>query len=225
MSTPAAAKNQASKLPEKMKGTKLPDIFELDEDGDFEGWEHSVRYCLRHFSLHYVIRTDLARPKETDPGYKVWEFYSTLVGGWLYTLCSETIRRQLNTEEDIFADDMFRRIEKIMIGRVDFEWITAKVRAFLNMKPTEYDSVGDYIVVFTEQLQKVRDAGVQLPWAYALVMLLEELDGELSVVKLKREEFKALTAQQITESKFAEICKSLRIASKIDEARGTNSVN
>lgn len=212
-------------MPEKMKGTKLPDIFELDEDSDFEEWEHLVRCFLRHFSLHYVIRTDLARPKETDPGYKVWEFYSTLVGGWLYTLCSETIRRQLNTEEDIFADDMFRRIEKIMIGRVDFEWITVKVRAFLNMKRTEYDSVGDYIVVFREQLQKVRDAGVQLPWAYALVMLLEELDGELSVVKLKREEFKALTAQQITESKFDEICKSLRIASKIDGARGTNSVN
>lgn len=213
-------RTQAHLLPKKAKKTRIENIDKLEEDTDFAEWTNTVWNTLRPLRLRNLVNSELPRPKENDPEYDVWEYYSTVVGGWLYTQCSPAIRHRLNMElpeeiSDHFADDVMDSIEKIILMSNRYEDVEGLIKKFTLIKLTDYRKPYDFIDDFERQLQHLQCSKVPIPTVYALVILLEQLGKEYPFeVKKRREELKDLQPGRVTLAQLREICEDIRIIDK-----------
>lgn len=204
-------------LPEKAKKTRIDNIDKLEEDTDFDEWKNTVWNTLRPLRLRNLVNSELPRPEENDPEYDVWEFYSTVVGGWLYTQCSPAIRHRLNMvlpEEisDHFADDVMDSIERIMlIMSMSYKDVERNIKDFTHIKRADYRTACAFIDGFQRQLQDLQCSKVPIPTVYALVILLEQLKTEFAYeVNNIREELKDLQPGSVTLAQLRMVCEGIR---------------
>lgn len=131
-------KTQSDLLPTEIKAIEIDKLDEndiLERDTDFPEWKTMIDCTLLPLRCYDLVQSNIPRPKPEDTCHRVWHYYSTVVGGWLYSQMSDSIRSDLvhaRTKEgdDFHADVVMERIEKIVLGNGRVQTILFKLNTF-----------------------------------------------------------------------------------------------
>lgn len=227
------SRTQLDLLPREIQVLNIDNVATLESATDLEPWKVSIRYLLRLNRCHNLIRADLPRPSREEDGYTAWKYYSIVVAGWLYGQVSDSIKRRLDNSgvtkgDDMFADVVMETIERVVLeedGRLGS--LSVRISTFWALNRSQYNSASDFIFDVQMQMQVFHVLKVPIPWIVALVRILQQLEEELPMVKLMKEELRDMSPKHITREKFEELCMNLKVAAthakNMDTIKAENS--
>ena len=220
-------KTQSDLLPTEIKAMEIDTLDEkdiLEKDTDFPGWKTMVYCTLLPRRCHDLVQSDIPRPKPEDPRHVVGDYYSTVVGVWLCSQVSDSIKTDLvhartRDDDDFYADVVMERIEKIVLGNGRVQTIFFKLNTFWSTKRNQYDSAIDFINDFNAQVELLHYLEVPIPWVVALARILQQLEDELPGVQFMKCKIDHMLPEEITEEKFFELCASIRYEARHEATR------
>lgn len=194
-------------------------VITLDNATDFGLWKSLISFRLQRLNCQDLIRGDLARPKPRDVGHAAWVYYSKTIGEWIYNQLSTDIKQQLDNggvteQHGLFADELMEKIEVTILGERFAQGIVAKLDTFWALHAMRYTSVDEFLCDVHSQMQAFHGAKVPIPWIVALATILRELEADLPLVAIMRDELKDMPPDQLTEEKFITFSDRLKIEAK-----------
>ena len=192
----------------------------LENAADFKLWKSLITFRLQSLGCQDLIRGDLARPKPEDKGYADWGYCSIAIGNWIYNQVSANVKRRLDNRgvtegQSMFADDLMKGIEKIVLGDSSAKSVLERLIPFWGIDYEEYDSVEEFIRGVYDEMQAFHDSKAPLPWIIALAIVLDPLEDDLPLVAVIREELKEIPADELTREKFLTLTERLSAEAEI----------
>ncbi|KAJ6094410.1 hypothetical protein N7467_001923 [Penicillium canescens] len=195
------ARHQGSRLP-KMTKCELPSIDKLTgEETDSSDWVMLVENSLQPMMLGGLIDAKMPRPKEDDPLYRRWNFWSSSVAAWMY----------LQVDKGKHADQLFEELVSYAQDGDPSGNVLLDVFKLYDMKRDHYGSAEEYISHYQIQMNIPRRSKIAPPAFISVGIMVRELQDELPNMVFMREALrKVKEPHEITHEDFDKNAKKWR---------------
>lgn len=173
---------QADYLP-GFKNITIPNIKKLGKIEHLRYWQNVIRVALDCRGLGSLISKTIPRPTATHLRYNDWFQWSILVGKWLVKSLEQQFAEPIKAlrPEVLLADEIWLRITTMDLYNGE-DRRSKELLKLWAMRRDQYDTIGNYIVAWREQVVTCFHLNLGLGWYAATKLMLEEIKHEFPVI-------------------------------------------
>ncbi|KAJ5351875.1 hypothetical protein N7452_000849 [Penicillium brevicompactum] len=227
---------QGSGLPRNKGSIKQPTIPVLGEEVEnLNNWLAEVSFALKPLGIKRVLDSHIRRPTHSDSNYKIWQYWSTIVAGWLFSHVSEEIQNKLchnkrrapqsfldDNSGMQYADEVMKAIIDLIQPGTKNDYVMNEVQKHRQITRARYRSAKEYIIAYRDQTELLRSKHAAPAPLYALTTIIRELKGELAVIDNIEREIAEHRSEETSWNIFRKFCKQIESeCNKIQSGSGS----